>query len=229
MTPPARERILLAVREGLKRAVLPDAGESGARRPAQPSAIPPAGGEFDRFCQVLESLTGRVHHATDAADVPEIIAGIAAGYGASTFISWNERDIGVDGLFAALASCGLSRVEYDVPSAPDERLAEATALAGIGLGITGADAAVADAGAIVLAHGPGRGRLASLLTPVHVAVLRRDAVWASLPALLAARPDLLARGSNLAVIAGPSRTADIEMTLMHGVHGPKHVHVVVVA
>jgi L-lactate dehydrogenase complex protein LldG len=51
-------------------------------------------------------------------------------------------------------------------------------------------------------------------------------MWPSLTALVRAEPELLAAGSNVVLVAGPSRTADIEMTLTHGVHGPKHVHVI---
>jgi L-lactate dehydrogenase complex protein LldG len=48
----------------------------------------------------------------------------------------------------------------------------------------------------------------------------------SLAALLREEPGLFDAGSNVVIVAGPSRTADIEMTLTHGVHGPKHVHVI---
>jgi L-lactate dehydrogenase complex protein LldG len=51
----------------------------------------------------------------------------------------------------------------------------------------------------------------------------------SLAALLREEPGLLDSGSNVVIVAGPSRTADIEMTLTHGVHGPKHVHVILTA
>jgi L-lactate dehydrogenase complex protein LldG len=101
-------------------------------------------------------------------------------------------------------------------------------LGAITLGITGADAALADAGAIVVVAGPGRGRLVSVLPPVHVAIVSRQQLVANLGTLLQRRPGLLDEASNIVIIAGPSRTADIEMTLSHGVHGPKHVHVVLV-
>ena len=44
--------------------------------------------------------------------------------------------------------------------------------------------------------------------------------------LVRAEPRLLDAGSNVVIVAGPSRTADIEMTLSHGVHGPMHIHVI---
>jgi L-lactate dehydrogenase complex protein LldG len=67
-----------------------------------------------------------------------------------------------------------------------------------------------------------------VLPPVHVAIVSRQQLVANLGTLLQARPGLLDEASNIVIIAGPSRTADIEMTLSHGVHGPKHVHVVLV-
>ena len=78
----------------------------------------------------------------------------------------------------------------------------------------------------MLATGPGRPRMASLLVPVHVAVLRVDRLVDSISTLLATRGDLVAAGSNLVAITGPSRTADIEHTLSRGVHGPGEVHVI---
>jgi L-lactate dehydrogenase complex protein LldG len=101
-------------------------------------------------------------------------------------------------------------------------------LGAVVLGFTGADAALADSGAIVLVGGPGRSRLASLLPPIHVALLPVDRVLPDLATLFAGRPGLLDESSQVVCIAGPSRTADIEMTLSHGVHGPTHVHVVLI-
>jgi L-lactate dehydrogenase complex protein LldG len=101
-------------------------------------------------------------------------------------------------------------------------------LTSVHVGLTGADAGLAETGSIVVASGPGKSRLASLLPPVHVAILARDRLTASLAALIRERPYLATSGANFVCITGPSRTADIEHTLTRGVHGPKEVHVVIV-
>jgi L-lactate dehydrogenase complex protein LldG len=158
--------------------------------------------------------------------VADAIAGIARTHQAASFFSWDEEHLGCPGLLAALASRGLTRVTYDVGGDPERRAREVEALDGVGLGVTGAYAALADTGGLVLVSGPGRGRLASLLPPVHVAVVGERQLRPSLAALVRGEPGLLDAGSNVVIVAGPSRTADIEMTLTHGVHGPKHVHVI---
>jgi L-lactate dehydrogenase complex protein LldG len=217
----ARERILAAIREGLLRAGLPP--ESG-RPPGPPAAAP--GSMIEQFSAALAALSGHAHRATGPAAVADIIAAVAREHPSSSFISWDEDALDCPGLLAALSSRGLTRVPYDVAGDAARRGEDLAALAGIGLGVTGAHAALADSGAIVLVSGPGRGRLASLLPPVHVAVVGERRLRASFAQLLIEEPGLLDAGSNVVLVAGPSRTADIEMTLTHGVHGPKHVHVI---
>ena len=228
MTSP-RERILRSIRDGLLKASLPaEANGVTRRRPDSPAA--PAVREMaDQFAAALTALSGHVHRASGAESVAGVIAGIARAHQAASFISWDDAHIGCPGLLAALSSHGLERVTYDVSGDPDRRAADVHALAGIGLGVTGAHAALADNGGLVLVSGPGRGRLASVLPPVHVAVVDQRRLRPSLEALLREEPRLLDAGSNVVIVAGPSRTADIEMTLTHGVHGPKHVHVILTA
>src|SRR5690606_14437701 len=99
----------------------------------------------------------------------------------------------------------------------------------VSVGITGAVAVLADTGSIVVTSGAGRPRLASLLPPTHVALVTRAQIVASLGAWLAAEPTVPTSVANCVVITGPSRTADIEMTLTRGVHGPRAVHIVFTA
>ncbi|MBV8113914.1 MAG: LUD domain-containing protein [Silvibacterium sp.] len=94
--------------------------------------------------------------------------------------------------------------------------------------LTGAAAAVAESGSIVLQHGPAEGRRALTLLPdYHICVLFKEQVVETLPECFdrlrpgAARP--------ITFVSGPSATADIEMTRIKGVHGPRFLDVVLVS
>ncbi len=221
----ARDRILGTVRESLVRAILPDAvpALTPVRQPRLPAET-----LVERFTSALENLKGVVRRVPTAADAAAAVNEIAGQHGATQFMSWDDGPLACPGLLATLTSHGLRRVSYDMPADPVERNRLMDRLGGVTLGVSGADAALADSGALVLVAGPGRGRLVSLLPPVHVAVVPIDRLVSSLGVLLEDRPGLLDEASNVVAIAGPSRTADIEMTLTHGVHGPKHVYVVFV-
>lgn len=225
MTSP-RERILASIRRGLVRAGLPaDASGSSPLRSAPFAPLSP----FDmaeQFASALTALSGHVHRAAGASSVADLVAAIAHEHGAPSFISWDEAHLGCPGLLAALSSRGLSRVAYDVSGDEEPRAQEVDRLATIRLGVTGAYAALADTGGVVLVSGPGRGRLASLLPPVHVAVVEERRLRPSLAGLLREEPGLFGTGSNVVIIAGPSRTADIEMIITRGVHGPKRLCIV---
>jgi L-lactate dehydrogenase complex protein LldG len=202
---------------------LPTAAIPGTASVAAPArGLPPR----ERFRAALESIAGVVHEARTTGDVVEIVAGLAARLGATALLSWSDDAIGLPGLSAALAARGLTAVVPDLPQRGPEREARLAELAALPLGLTGADAGLAETGSIVVATGPGRPRMASLLVPVHVAVLHADRLVDSISTLLATRGDLVAAGSNLVAITGPSRTADIEHTLSRGVHGPGEVHVI---
>ncbi|HOG29578.1 MAG TPA: lactate utilization protein [Vicinamibacterales bacterium] len=223
----ARGRILESIRSGLVRAALPPAEHAGV-----PDAKAGGGGSIEamveRFGAVLTALSGRMHRAS-SPEVPALVADIAAAHGARSFLAWDETELGCPGLLEGLAARGLARVDYRMPTDPDARFRLAQALEPIGLGVTGGHAAIAENGAVVLVSGPGRGRLVSLLPAVHVAIVSERRLRPTLADLVREEPRLLDAGSNVVLVAGPSRTADIEMALSHGVHGPKHVHVILTA
>jgi len=93
----------------------------------------------------------------------------------------------------------------------------------IDAGITGTRGGVADTGAVVLWPTPQEPRLMSLVPPVHVAVLDADTIYDSLAAMMAAENWAAGMPTNALLISGPSKTADIEFTLVFGVHGPKEL------
>jgi L-lactate dehydrogenase complex protein LldG len=93
-----------------------------------------------------------------------------------------------------------------------------------GAGVSTALYGLADTGSVVLAASPEEPRARSLLPAVHVSLLHEDRILPDLASLFAAIGDDLP--SALAIVTGPSRSADIEQQLAVGVHGPGEVHVV---
>jgi L-lactate dehydrogenase complex protein LldG len=85
--------------------------------------------------------------------------------------------------------------------------------------------ALADPGSVVIASSPQEPRARSLLPEVHLTTVTEDRVLADLDELFAALGGNLA--SSLAIVSGPSRSADIEQLLALGVHGPREEHVVI--
>lgn len=101
------------------------------------------------------------------------------------------------------------------------------------IGLTGVDAAIAATGTLVLSGGPGRSRAASLLPERHLAVVPTSRIHRSLEAWLAhvrteGKLDAFLRNNRqIFFVTGPSKSADIELNLTLGVHGPGYVHAVV--
>lgn len=106
--------------------------------------------------------------------------------------------------------------------------AERAAYASAEAGVTSAVYAVAETGSIALEAGPEQARMTSLVPPVHIAIVPTSRLLATVAdyfRTLATREKMPA---SLNLITGPSRTADIELELSIGVHGPGRLHVVLV-
>ena len=93
-------------------------------------------------------------------------------------------------------------------------------------GVSEAAWGLADTGSVVLAASPEEPRARSLLPDVHVSLLREDRILPGLDELFERVGNSLP--SSLAIVTGPSRSADIEQKLTVGVHGPGEEHVVLV-
>jgi L-lactate utilization protein LutC len=97
---------------------------------------------------------------------------------------------------------------------------------GFDVGISTAQAAIAETGTLVLDSSCERHRLVSLVPPVHIAIVNASSIVETLSEALA----LLHKkeiSPAITFITGPSRTADIELTLAIGVHGPQELYVIV--
>jgi L-lactate dehydrogenase complex protein LldG len=93
-------------------------------------------------------------------------------------------------------------------------------------GLTSAQFGIAETGTLVLCSGDERHRLASLLPARHICLLPRSRLCGTLAEVLAkVHRDGAPSSRTITFVTGPSRTADIELTLVVGVHGPKFLHV----
>ena len=194
----ARENILGRVRSSLRRP------EGGAPASVPPVRLTP--GELaaevrtEQFCSALEMLNGK----TFIARTPDAARDhVQALVGDKPVVITNSP---------VLARCG---IQYESVATPDAAV-----------GITGAEYALADTGTLVVMSAT-EARLASLLPPVHIAVIESNRILSGLDELLIQEPRPGDRTASMVLITGPSRTADIEQILVRGVHGPGEIHVII--
>jgi L-lactate dehydrogenase complex protein LldG len=189
---------------------------------------------LERFRAEFERVAGVFHRAATAADVAGVLERICRERDARRVVAWPAAELRV-AVAPSLVAAGVDvqDMPLDVPAA-GERARLRAAVAAADLGVTGADLAVAETGTLVLVSAAGRPRSTSLLPPCHVAVFDRTALLESLEQVGLALeawhdgPPPAERGAVINFITGPSRTADIELTLTRGVHGPKEIHAIFV-
>lgn len=228
----SREQILASLRTSLagNRGWL-EAEAKRAPHAPPPHVLPPADDLAEQFAAELRKLEGRAYLVADEEGALEVIDGLLAAKSARQTISWDLDQIRLPGLAALLAQRGVEPVNPAVQG--DARKDRLQAMEPAQVCISGADLAIAESASLVVRHGPGRPRLASLLAPYHIAVIRRAQLVRGLGEAIAQLQqqhgaDLFTATSNLTFITGPSRTADIEMTLALGIHGPPEIHVVII-
>lgn len=95
-------------------------------------------------------------------------------------------------------------------------------------GITTTMGGIAESAAMILWPSPQEPRLLSLVPPVHFAVVKADKIWTSFAEAIEALDWNAKAPTNALLISGPSKTADIELILQFGVHGPTDLIVFVV-
>ena len=168
----------------------------------------------------LQALQARTYRAHSVEELRETLGGICLSYG-PTAIGCEERPF-------------LRNLELGFPVFPAQekvtwRTEHWRSFQEIQAGLTGVDYALADTGTLILISGNSGGRWLSLAPPVHIALLPGERILPGLDDFLDLFPEgemFLSQGSAVTFISGASRTADIELNLVHGAHGPKELHVV---
>jgi len=119
------------------------------------------------------------------------------------------------------------------PESTDELSSFRSRVATAFIGITSADYCLAETATLVMKTVPGRDRSVSLLPSIHVAVIELNQIIRNLPELYAClkyegKPPEWGLTNCLTLISGPSKTADIELTMVHGAHGPRELYLCVI-
>jgi L-lactate dehydrogenase complex protein LldG len=154
----------------------------------------------------------------DVAGLEEVVSEVVASGSISTAIS--SRDPEAAAVLPYLEALGVEVIPFDGPRSG----------AGADLGVTGAAFGIAATGSLVVDSARAGGRTASLLPPVHLAILRSSRLLPTPADLMRAQRDHYPDGppSQMVLITGPSRTGDIEFVLTVGVHGPKRLWVALI-
>ncbi len=210
----ARDEIL-----GKIRATLGHAASDGAAPPPPDvtTSVPPrAAGDPDADVDAVLSELAKVgatpRRIRRREDLHAALGALVASEGVKRAVLWDTEDIRALGIAETLAALGVEII----PANAGRR-----ALAACDLGVTGVDLALPETGTLVLRSSAQKARAVSLLPRIHLALLRPSAI----------RPDMhqvfeeVGGEHYFVFVTGPSRTADIELTLTIGVHGPGALYV----
>lgn len=209
-------------------------GRAGGGRPAPPATPPPVvdervvrtcgreGESRETLARVFRERAARagmhVHEATYAT-LREVVAGRVRELGIRRVVVGE-----VLAAFGIAGACSAAGASVEVGGADAARPFEH--LYDVDAGITNVQAAIAETGTLVCTSGEGLARGLSLVPPVHMAVVFETDIVADMVDFLVRLSGPLP--TNVVLISGPSKTADIEGVLITGVHGPRAVEVVVV-
>ena len=215
ITNTAREEMLSKVRAALQRT--PDSGVAAIPAVARiaPRTTGDVEAEFALLFTEIEKLGGRTKRLKKKADLKEALRELVEAESIKKATLWQTAELTKIGVEKTLKSIG---VEIVSPYAPNREVAECD------LGVTGVDFALPETGTLVLRSSTEQPRTVSLLPRVHLAFIRPACLCADLHQVFEeAKTD-----GYFVFVTGPSRTADIELTVTIGVHGPKTLCVVLI-
>lgn len=166
-----------------------------------------------RFIEEAKALHCDIYEPATEAEAVKTVMQILGDD--KTVMMWDAEHLPLSGLADALQSAGIEAAELRDRD--------------VRVGLTGVDAALAATGSLVVMSGAGKSRQASMLPPVHIALVKKDQILPELETFYeqqAKNAAAFRAVSNVVVISGPSKSADIAMELILGMHGPGEVHII---
>ena len=167
--------------------------------------------ETERFLSEVKKLSG-VSQNLSSSEIDSALKALVAEQNVRKATVWETPHLRQLGITEILNSLG---VELVSPNAGKHEMALCD------LGITEADFLLPETGTLVLRSSAKKPRAVSLLPRVHLAIVRPEMLRADMHQVFVEGKN----SSYLVFITGPSRTADIELTVTLGVHGPKNLYV----
>jgi len=167
--------------------------------------------EIDTFLNEIQKLSG-VGQKLSTPEIDSALKTLVEEQNIKKATVWETpylRQLGITEILNALG------VELVSPNASKHEMALCD------LGITEADYLLPETGTLVLRSSLEKPRAVSLLPRIHLAIVRPEMLRADMHQVFAEAKD----SHYLVFITGPSRTADIELTVTLGVHGPKNLYV----
>jgi L-lactate dehydrogenase complex protein LldG len=167
--------------------------------------------EIERFLNEIKLLSGSGQRISPP-DIRNNLAALVSECNVRKATFWHTPLFKKLGIQSTLLDLGVDLIS---PAANKHEMALCD------LGITEADFLLPETGTLVLRSSAERPRAVSLLPRIHLAIVRPEMLRADMHQVFAEAKD----SHYLVFISGPSRTADIELTVTLGVHGPKALHV----
>jgi len=220
----SRDLVLATIRRslGVTGAEAPRRLEVAARLAGHPAGVVPARGRLpaaarlDLFARMVEAAAGSVERVENPAAVPAAVAAFLRGHNLPLRLRRGD-----DPRLAALAWDAEPALEIRRGAADGSDLAA----------VSRAFAAVAETGTVVLVSGADNPTTLNFLPDAHIVVVSAGEVFADFETVMVRLRERCGEGAlprAVNFITGPSRSADIEQTLILGAHGPRHLHVIVV-
>ncbi len=178
-----------------------------------------------RFQEELERVDGEFVRCS-SEELPHKIADFLASIEANQILGWGDQSSDLNSVWQYLREKDIGILEPEIPRSEDGDTRYET-LAGLDqapAGLTTCLAGLADTGTVILPSGAGQSNLTSLLPRTHLVLLRAKDIYPTFDDWIrAGGREAITSSPQLTLITGPSRTADVEMILTLGVHGPERL------